>query len=97
MRNKHELKKKNGCDVIMAVMYNEKCNLPCRVVVRFSLIHLCDFRLVHYHNALRRMLGSSEVRGKAGKNEKFALRTGVIIIELMGLFFQFPRDSKLLG
>ena len=49
-------------------------------------------RLVHYHNALRRMLGSSEVRGKAsldaGKNEKvntsFALRTGVIIIELMG-------------
>ena len=39
-----------------------------------GLFSLAYSRLVHYHNALRRMLGSSEVRGKAsldaGKNEK---------------------------
>jgi hypothetical protein len=54
-------------------------------------------RLIHYHNALLRMLGSSEVRGKAsldaGKIEKvkttFALLAGVIIELIWGpiLFF----------
>jgi hypothetical protein len=45
-------------------------------------------RLVHYHNALRRMLGSSEVRSKAsldaGKNEMIDyLKNNVCVYEFV--------------